>query len=94
MAYPHPTADTLADGTIHVLGLGFAIPATILLTTYAASQGEQLTPTLVYAACFVLSLLACEGHRRQGQRRRLKKKDWEGKVRMVKKRTKKDARMR
>ena len=58
MAYPHPTADTLADGTIHVLGLGFAIPATILLTTYAASQGEQLTPTLVYAACFVLSLLA------------------------------------
>ncbi|WP_340248419.1 PAQR family membrane homeostasis protein TrhA [Sulfitobacter pontiacus] len=58
MAYPHPTADTLADGTIHVLGLGFAIPATTLLTTYAASQGEQLTPTLVYAACFVLSLLA------------------------------------
>ena len=65
MAYPHPTADTLADGTIHVLGLGFAIPATILLTTYAASQGEQLTPTLVYAACFVLSLLASAIYPRQ-----------------------------
>ncbi|MEH6674332.1 MAG: hemolysin III family protein [Sulfitobacter sp.] len=58
MAYPHPTADTLADGTIHVLGLGFAIPATILLTTDVAGQGGALTPTLVYAACFVMSLLA------------------------------------
>jgi len=58
MAYPHPTADTLADGTIHVLGLGFAIPATILLTTDVAGQGGALTPILIYAACFVLSLLA------------------------------------
>ena len=58
MAYPHPTPDTLADGTIHVLGLGFAIPATILLTTDVAGQGGALTPILIYAACFVLSLLA------------------------------------
>ena len=58
MAYPHPTPDTLADGTIHVLGLGFAIPATILLTTDVAAQGGALTPILIYAACFVLSLLA------------------------------------
>ena len=58
MAYPHPTPDTLADGTIHVLGLGFAIPATILLTTAVAGQGGALTPILIYAACFVLSLLA------------------------------------
>ena len=58
MAYPHPAPDTLADGTIHVLGLGFAIPATILLTTDVAGQGGALTPILIYAACFVLSLLA------------------------------------
>jgi len=58
MAYPHPTADTLADGTIHALGLGFAIPATILLTTDVAGQGGALTPIMIYAACFVLSLLA------------------------------------
>ena len=56
MAYPYSTAETVADGTVHVLGLGFAIPATILLMIYAAGQDASLTAAIIYSACFLLSL--------------------------------------
>ena len=56
MAYPYSPAETVADGTVHVLGLGFAIPATILLMIYAAGQDASLTAAIIYSACFLLSL--------------------------------------
>lgn len=56
MAYPYSPAETVADGTVHVLGLSFAVPATILLMIYAAGQDASLTATVIYSACFLLSL--------------------------------------
>ena len=58
MAYPYSPAETVADGTVHVLGLAFAIPASILLMMHAAGQEVSLTATVIYAACFLLSLTA------------------------------------
>jgi hemolysin III len=58
MAYIYSPSETVADGTVHVIGLGFAIPATILLMIHAAGQDAPLTATIIYAACFVLSLTA------------------------------------
>ena len=46
MGYPTSIAETLADGTVHVLSLGFAIPASILLMIHAAGQEGQLTATI------------------------------------------------
>lgn len=58
MTYPYSPAETVADGTVHVLGLGFAIPASILLMMHAAGQDVPLTATVIYAVCFLLSLTA------------------------------------
>ena len=56
MAYPTSPAETIVDGTVHVLGLGFAIPASILLMMHAAGQDAPLGATVVYTVCFLLSL--------------------------------------
>jgi len=58
MAYPYSPAETVADSTIHGLGLGFAIPGTILLMDHAGVQDAPVTATLIYAICFILSLSA------------------------------------
>lgn len=57
MTYPYTPAETVADGTVHVLGLSFAIPATIFLTMYASGQHMPRTAIIIYAICFLLSLL-------------------------------------
>ncbi len=58
MAYPYSPAETVADSTVHGLGLGFAIPGTILLLNYAGGQDAPVTATFIYAVCFILSLFA------------------------------------
>lgn len=58
MAYLYSPAETVADSTIHGLGLGFAIPGTILLMDHAGVQDAPVTATLIYAICFILSLSA------------------------------------
>jgi len=58
MAYPTSKTETLADGTVHALGLSFAIPASILLILHAAGQDGPLTATAVYAACVLASFIA------------------------------------
>lgn len=58
MAYPYSIAETIADGTVHFLGLGFAIPALTLLLLHAAGQDIPLGAIIVYAACFLASLAA------------------------------------
>ncbi|EEB86320.1 PAQR family membrane homeostasis protein TrhA [Roseobacter sp. GAI101] len=58
MAYPYSPAETVADSTVHGLGLGFAIPGTFLLMDHAGVQGAPVIATLVYAICFILSLSA------------------------------------
>lgn len=58
MAYPYSPAETVADSTIHGLGLCFAIPGTILLMDHAGVQDAPVTATLIYAICFILSLSA------------------------------------
>jgi hemolysin III len=58
MAYPTSPAETVADGTVHVLSLVFAIPACILLMLHAAGQDAPLMATAVYAATVLLSFTA------------------------------------
>ena len=58
MAYPTSTSETLADGTVHLLSLGFAIPASIFLMMHAAGQEGTLTATVIYAACILASFTA------------------------------------
>jgi hemolysin III len=58
MPYPTSPAETLADGTIHVAGLIFAVPASIWLLSQAAISGAPLTATAIYAGCMVFAFLA------------------------------------
>ncbi len=58
MTYPTSTAETLADGTVHVAGLAFAIPASVLLIAHAAGQNDGLTAAAIYAGCILLSFTA------------------------------------
>lgn len=56
MPYPYSIPETIADGTVHVLGLGFAIPASILLMMHASGQDMPITAIVIYTVCFLLSL--------------------------------------
>ena len=58
MAYPTSISETLADGTVHLLSLGFAIPASIFLMMHAAGQEGTLTATVIYAVCILASFTA------------------------------------
>lgn len=58
MPYPYSPAETIADGTVHVLGLAFAIPASILLVLHGHGQDLQMVPLVIYLACFLFSLSA------------------------------------
>ncbi|MAM25088.1 MAG: hemolysin III [Rhodobacteraceae bacterium] len=58
MAYPTSIAETVADGTVHVLGLAFAIPASILLLLHASQTGAPLTATALYVGSILLSFMA------------------------------------
>jgi hemolysin III len=58
MAYPTSTAETLADGTVHIAGLLFAIPASVMLIMHAAGQEAALTATAIYASSILLSFTA------------------------------------
>ena len=58
MAYPTSPAETVADGTVHVLGLCVGIPASIFLLTHAGGPDAPPMAVIVYACCFVLSLVA------------------------------------
>tara|TARA_R110002049_G_scaffold23781_4_gene84542 strand:- start:41541 stop:42161 length:621 start_codon:yes stop_codon:yes gene_type:complete len=58
MAYPTSTAETLADGTVHITGLLFAIPASVMLIMHAAGQEAALTATAIYASSILLSFTA------------------------------------
>jgi hemolysin III len=58
MAYPYSTVETVADGTVHILGLGFAIPASFLLMMSATGQEMPTTAISIYSFCFLLSLAA------------------------------------
>ncbi len=58
MAYPHSIAETVADGTVHAVGLGFAIPASFMLVMSSTGQDVPPTPIIIYAICFLFSLAA------------------------------------
>ena len=60
MAYPTSISETLADGTVHLLSLGFAIPASIFLMMHAAGQEGTLTATVIYAVCILASFTASD----------------------------------
>ena len=56
MAYPYSRSETVADGTVHVLGLGIAIPAVTLLLINAAEHGVLIVATTIYSVSVVASL--------------------------------------
>ncbi len=58
MPYPTSLSETFADGTVHIAGLAFAIPASILLLVQAADTGASLTATAIYAGCMVFAFAA------------------------------------
>ena len=58
MAYPYSRSETVADGTVHVLGLGIAIPAVTLLLINAAEHGVLIVATTIYSVSVVASLSA------------------------------------
>ena len=58
MAYPYSRSETVADGTVHVLGLGIAIPAITLLLINASEQGFPVIATTIYAISVIASLSA------------------------------------
>jgi hemolysin III len=58
MPYPYSSSETIADGTVHIIGLGFAVPASIILMMSANGQDMPLIAIIVYAACFLFSLTA------------------------------------
>ena len=58
MSYPTSPAETLADGTVHVAGLAFAIPASVILLMQAAGTGAPMAATAIYAGCLVFAFAA------------------------------------
>jgi len=58
MSYPTSPRETLADGTVHALGLLFAVPASAVLVAMAAEPGLPWGATVVYAACMVFAFAA------------------------------------
>jgi hemolysin III len=58
MAYPTSPAETIADGTVHIAGLAFAIPASAILLMQAAGAGTITIATAIYAGCMVFAFAA------------------------------------
>lgn len=58
MAYPHSRAETIADGAVHVVGLLFAVPFSVLMIQKAASAPVGITAPLVYVLCMIASFTA------------------------------------
>ncbi|MDG1169302.1 MAG: hemolysin III family protein [Sulfitobacter sp.] len=58
MAYPYSKSETIADGAVHVAGLGLAIPASALLLMQAAQTTADIVATAVYAFCMLFALAA------------------------------------
>lgn len=53
MAYPTSPAETFADGVVHVAGLAFALPASIILIQQVEAANGPMTATAIYAACMI-----------------------------------------
>ncbi len=60
MAYPHSVPETLADGSIHILGLVASCTAAALLIVHltAWAEVETIVSVSLYAAMIVLSFMA------------------------------------
>ncbi len=60
MAYPHSLRETLADASVHVLGVGSAITAGAFLMSYVIRTQEvpQIAATSVYAGMLIFALVA------------------------------------
>lgn len=58
MTYPTSPAETFADGTVHIAGLAFAIPASVILLMQAAGSGTITIATAIYAGCMVFAFAA------------------------------------
>lgn len=60
MAYPHSTRETLADASVHVLGVGGAIVAGTALITHVVRTQEvtQIAATSIYAGLLLFALAA------------------------------------
>ena len=56
MAYPYSARETIADAVVHVAGLAFAIPASVMLLENATAATK--IPTAVYIATLIFSLAA------------------------------------
>lgn len=59
MPYPHSIRETLADASIHVIGILAAVTAGIVLLIYVAQTHEpkQIAATSIYAGLLALSLV-------------------------------------
>ncbi|SFD99172.1 hemolysin III [Sulfitobacter brevis] len=58
MAYPYSPAETIADGAVHIAGLAFAIPATVLLLMQAAQTDSSITAAALYGGCLIFAFAA------------------------------------
>ena len=58
MAYPYSKAETVADGAVHLAGLAFAIPASVLLLLRATESAQGPVPTALYVGCMLFAFLA------------------------------------
>jgi len=60
MPYPYSIRETLADASVHVIGVSFALLAGALLITYVAQHhgAPQIAATSVYAVFMAASLVA------------------------------------
>jgi hemolysin III len=57
---PQSFAELVADGTLHILGIGLGVTATIILaiTTWETSGTARLVTVMIYAAC-LMTMLTC-----------------------------------
>lgn len=58
MAYPTSPAETFADGVVHVAGLAFALPASIILLQQAEAANGPMIATAIYALCMICAFAA------------------------------------
>ncbi len=58
MAYPYSRSETIADGAVHVAGLAFAIPATVLLMFQAAQSESGIIHAALYGGCMIFAFAA------------------------------------
>jgi len=56
MTYPYSARETVADAVVHVVGLVFAVPASIILLDRATPTTEL--PTAIYVTTLIFSLAA------------------------------------